>query len=72
MTSEGYRRSHLAPPRPTRRPLQWGSIPPTFSALGSRLVDRRPMASSEARGGSVATWLFVGVAAASSLVLGIV
>jgi hypothetical protein len=41
-------------------------------ALGSRLVDRRPTQSGEARGGSVATWLFVGVAAASSLVLGIV
>lgn len=42
-------------------------------ALGARLVERRPAPSgSQGRGGGVATWLFVGVAAISSLVLGIV
>ena len=41
-------------------------------ALGSRLVERRPIAAGQGRGSATVTWLFVGVAAISSLVLGIV
>ncbi|MEX2647813.1 MAG: hypothetical protein WD673_02225 [Alphaproteobacteria bacterium] len=40
-------------------------------ALGTRLIERRPISSSGG-GRSTATWLFIAVTALSSLVLGVV